>query len=271
MSNSQPYVDTHCHIDSVLTRENITWPELLARMGDPLPAAMVHVACHPEQLAWAEEFARTAAEKQSSRNPVIRCAYGIHPHEASLYNDSVEQELLRLQGTPHAVAFGEIGLDYHYDYSPRSVQCHVFERQLQLAKQLGKPVVLHTREADDDTLEILQRHDSPNLLVHVHCYTGSAEFAQKLLGLSGSYYFGFTGVVTFKNADNVRAAVRVIPADRLLLETDAPYLAPIPWRGKTAHSGMIPTIAQALAEVRDESLTQLLAACRANTRRFYGI
>ncbi len=271
MPETPAYVDTHCHIDSVLDREQCTWPELLARMGNHPPAALVHVACDPARLAWAEEFARNAAETQNSSGPVIRCAYGIHPHEASLYNDTVEQELIRLQGTPHAVAFGEIGLDYHYDYSPRDIQCQVFERQLLLAKKLGKPVVLHTREADADTLEILTRHAGSELAVHVHCYTGSVSFAQQLLALPGSYYFGFTGVLTFKNSENVRAAAQSIPLDRLLLETDAPYLAPVPWRGKTAHPGMIPTIAQALADLRGVSLEQLQQACRANTRRFYGI
>lgn len=263
MIDTQPFVDTHCHIDSILARDKITWPELQARMVASPAEKIIHVACHPDGLEWARDFCEQETD--------VYGAFGIHPHEASLYTESIEAWLRGQMGARKAVAFGEIGLDYHYDYSPRDIQKNVFGRQLRLACEQGKPVVLHTREADEDTLALLQDFDSPDLRIHVHCYTGSPEFAQRLLDLKGEFYFGFTGVLTFKNGENVRAAARVIPRDRLLLETDGPYLAPVPWRGQTAHPGMIPAIATALAACRGEDTAELMKACRENTRRFYGI
>src|SRR5574344_682950 len=127
------------------------------------------------------------------------------------------------------------------------------------------------READDDALSILRSADIRGTKIHIHCFTGSAEFVRKLLALDAEIYVGFTGIVTFKNADNVRDAAREVPAERLLLETDAPYLAPVPFRGKPAHSGYIPLIAQKLAEIRGESLDALYEKCRENTRHCYGI
>lgn len=257
------FVDTHCHIDSILKREEITWAQLQERMAASLPEKIIHVACHPDGLGWAQQF---CAEQDN----VYGC-FGIHPHEASLYNEAIADWLRRHLAHPKAVALGEIGLDYHYDYSPRPVQQQVFAQQMELARSLGKPIVLHTREADADTLAILQEFDAPDLRIHVHCYTGSVEFAHRLLSLQGQFYFGFTGVLTFKNAENVRDAARSIPLDRLLLETDGPYLAPVPWRGQAAHPGMIPAVAAALAAARQEEMAGLMAVCRENTRRFYGI
>ena len=263
MPNTPSFVDTHCHIDSILERDQIHWDQLQQRLSVAPPEKIIHVACHPDQMPWADEFA--------AHHPHSFCVYGVHPHEAQLYNPAVEQQLRHSLALPHTVALGEIGLDYHYEYSPRDVQQNVFIQQLAIAKELSLPVVLHTREAEADTLRILKEWASPHQRFHVHCYTGSPEFAQQLMALPGDYYFGFTGVITFKNAENVRESARCIPNDRLLLETDGPYLAPIPWRGQTAHSAMIPTIAAALAQVRQQSTETVLDICRENTRRFYGI
>jgi len=263
MPENAKYIDTHCHIDLILEREQITWEELRARMSAHPPESIIHVACHPDKLQWAYDFA--------SNEPSVYGAFGIHPHEASLYDDNIKSWLREHLVHPKALALGEIGLDYHYDYSPREIQKKVFIRQMELACSLNKPIVLHTREADEDTLAILRSFDCSDLRVHVHCYTGSIEFAQSLLSLQGQYYFGFTGVLTFKNGENVRNAARTIPTNRLLLETDGPYLAPIPWRGKTAHPGMIPAIAQALASARECTINEIWNVCRDNTRLFYGI
>lgn len=258
-----PFVDTHCHIDTSLERDSVGWPEFKERIDACAPEFFIHVACHPDDLDWGLRFL--------DQEPRAYGAMGIHPQEASLYTPAVEEHLKFAMKHPKVLALGEIGLDYHYDTSPREVQRTVFSAQLGLALALSKPVVLHTREADGDTLAILKEYDQEGLRLHVHCYTGSPEFALELLALKATCYFGFTGVLTFKNGENVRASARVVPQGRLLLETDAPYLAPVPWRGQTGHPGMIPAIGAALAQCRGEDPLELALACRANTRAFYGI
>lgn len=258
------FIDAHCHIDSYEETAKETFDDLLARLTpETTPVAFIHSACDPKSFE--------TAKRLSEKYPFVYIAYGIHPEYVLTETPEDEAAMLQYLKHPKAVACGEFGLDYHYDKEHAKEQCALFERHLHLALNTKKPLTLHLREADDDALAILKSADTHGTKIHVHCFTGSADFVRKLLALDAEIYVGFTGIVTFKNADNVREAAMEVPAERLLLETDAPYLAPVPFRGKPAHSGYIPLIAQKLAEIRGESLDSLYEKCRENTRHCYGI
>jgi TatD DNase family protein len=203
----------------------------------------------------------------TERYPFFWCGVGVHPHEAAEVDGDYIDQIEQMCAQPKVVAIGEIGLDYHYDFSPRPIQRRVFERQMKLAQQLGKPVIIHSREATEDTLEILQKF--PSVTGVVHCFSGSAETAEVLLKLG--YYIGFTGVVTFNNAKKVARAAQVVPLDRLLLETDCPYMAPVPLRGKRCESPMIVYTAEKLAQIKGVDAQQLVDAARENTCQLFGI
>jgi len=176
------------------------------------------------------------------------------------------------------VAWGECGLDYYDkdtkgqidDPETRALQRQVFSRQMDLAASLGKPLIVHTRHAEDDTLELMMKHLPASQKVHVHCFTSSLSLAQALLKHFPNLYLGFTGVVTFKNARDVQEVVRQVPLDRLLLETDGPFMAPVPYRGRVAHPGYAVYIAEKIAELKGVSREEVLLACRENTRHVYG-
>ena len=255
-------IDTHCHLEMIQEKAKLADLAQLLEFCAPIPERMVHVACHPDAFEQAVTF---------MGDPRIFATFGVHPHEANLYTPAAEADLLRQLSHPKAVALGEIGLDYHYDMSPREIQRSVFERQLALALELKKPVVLHTRDAEEDTLQILRAAPLAGHKIHVHCYTGTLPFAEKLLALPGEIYFGFTGILTFKNADEIRAVAAAIPQNRILTETDSPFLAPVPFRGKIAHPGMIGIVLEALAKVRGVSAQELAPICRENARAFYTV
>jgi len=263
------FVDTHCHIDSYERHAGESFDALLERLAhdaDPnvgLPEAFVHVACDPADF----DRARELSEKYDN----VYAAYGIHPEYVDTETPEDEARLLEFLAHPKCVACGEFGLDYHYapDSAPRQVA--LFERHLRLGLESGKPLVLHLREADSDALAVLRNADLRNHKIHVHCFTGTPEFVANLLKLDAEIYIGFTGIITFKNAQNVRDAAFLVPPGQMLLETDSPYMAPIPYRGKPCHSGYIPYIAQKLAEIKQMPVEELYRQCRENTRRCYGI
>ena len=263
------FIDTHCHIDSYERHAGETFDALLARLphdSDPnveLPEAFIHVACDPADFDRAREL--------SEKYPNVYAAYGIHPEYVDTETSEDEKRKVDMLSHPKCVACGEFGLDYHYDPQSRPRQIKLFERHLQIALQSEKPVVLHLREAEDDALSILKNADLRGKNIHVHCFTGAPQFAEALLSLDANIYIGFTGIITFKNAQNVRDAAALVPHDRILLETDSPYMAPIPYRGKPCHSGYIPYIANKLAETINEPVENLYRLCRENTRRCYGI
>jgi TatD DNase family protein len=203
--------------------------------------------------------------------PDVYGAFGFHPHEAKEYNEKWHQHILECMRHPKVVAWGEIGLDYHYDFSPRDLQQRVFVQQLEAAVEQKKPVIIHTREAEEDTLRILKDVLPTDWNIHVHCFTSSLSLAMDLLESFSNLYLGFTGILTFKNAEDIRDVVRHTPITRLLLETDGPYLAPVPHRGKPCHPGWIPYIAQSMADLKQVSLENLYQQVRANTRQMYGI
>ncbi|MCF0215327.1 MAG: TatD family hydrolase [Fibrobacteraceae bacterium] len=263
------FVDTHCHIDTYEEQSQSSFEALWQSMESPedpqiaAPELMIHVACDPKGF----EYARKLSEK----HPFIYAAYGIHPEYIETETSEDEYKVTEYLKHPKAVACGEFGLDYHYHSEQRKEQIELFERHLELGLKSQKPLVLHLREADDDAMAILQNAPIKNTNIHVHCFTGSPDFVKRLLSLNTHLFVGFTGIVTFKNAQNVRDAVKEVPLNQLLLETDAPYLAPVPHRGKPAHSGQIPYIAQKIAEIKEKSVDEIYAACRKNTRNCYGI
>jgi len=257
-----PYIDTHCHLDQILEKTGAAnFAALKAGHFAPGFTSCLTIACDPEAIAPTLELIE---------NEGVYGSFGIHPHDADKYTPAVEAALSAALRHPKCLAYGEIGLDYHYDLSPRAVQREVFVRQLEVAIEARKPVVIHTREADDDTLAVLRDHLPRDWPVHVHCFTSSRALAESLLAEFSNLYIGFTGILTFKNAEDVRETARIVPLHRLLVETDGPYLAPAPHRGKPAHPGHIPLIVDKLAEVRGESLLTVATATFDNAKRLYG-
>lgn len=257
-----PYIDTHCHLDQILEKTGAAdFADLRERFFTPGFEACLTIACDPDAIAPTLDL--LAHES-------VYGSFGIHPHDAERYTPEVEAALAAAIAHPKCLAYGEIGLDYHYDLSPRARQREVFIRQLAVATAAGKPLVIHTREADDDTLAVMRDHVPRDWPVHVHCFTSSRALAEALLADFPALHIGFTGILTFKNADDVRETARLVPLDRLLVETDGPYLAPVPHRGKPAHPGHIPLIIEALAAVRGEDPAAVALATAANARRLYG-
>jgi TatD DNase family protein len=201
------------------------------------------------------------AVRMADRYPFIYATVGVHPHDASKATPETWTHMRELAAHPKVLAVGEIGLDYHYDFSPRDVQRAVFEQQLALAAEFAKPIVIHTREAWDDTLDILRTYWHGGGIMH--CFTGDETQARQSLDLG--FHLSFGGVLTFPKADAVRQAARIAPADRLLIETDCPYLAPVPHRGKRNEPAFVVETARRLAEVRGVPLE---AIAEATTRNF---
>jgi TatD DNase family protein len=248
-------VDTHCHLDNeqfdsdreaVIERARAAGVERMMAIG---------TGEGPPDLE--------AAIRLADRYPFIYATIGIHPHDASKATDETFHLLRELARHPKVLAIGEIGLDYHYDFSPREVQREVFERQLELAREADKPIVIHTREAWADTLEVIRSHWHGEGIMH--CFTGDEPQAREALALG--FYLSFGGVLTFPKAEPVRQAARIAPVDRILIETDCPYLAPVPHRGKRNEPAFIAETARRLAEIRGISAEEIAIATAANFER----
>ena len=205
----------------------------------------------------------------TKRYPFVYGSAGIHPHSAAevLEDDSYIELIKECAANEKIVAIGEIGLDYHYDFSPREAQRAVFIRQMELARELKMPVIIHSREATADTLEILKMF--PDVTGVVHCFSGSDQTALEVLKLG--YFVGFTGSVTFKNNKKGPAAAAVVPLNRLLIETDCPYMAPVPLRGKRCDSTMLPHVAQKLVEIKGVTAQGIIDCAYNNTCKLFGI
>lgn len=211
----------------------------------------------------------TAAEKAVSlarQYPFVYASVGLHPEESRTAVPGYLERLKQLAGCEKVVAIGEIGLDYHYDDTDKPSQKRIFEEQLLLAEELKLPVIIHSRDAVEDTIDILSRAHTRGV---VHCFSGSAETAQVYLNLG--YYIGFTGLVTFPNVKKVLEAIKIIPFDRILLETDCPYMAPVPYRGKRCTSDMIAFTAAKIAEIRGVPVQELVDAATENCKRLFEI
>ncbi len=261
--SSLAFIDTHCHIDDILERLKIgSFPELRNQFFPPEFQGCVTISCDPNSI----EITLKLLEEED-----VYGAFGIHPHESKDYIPKVADEIAAALRHPKCVAYGEIGLDYHYDYSDRPVQRDVLARQIEIGIAANKPLIIHTREAEEDTLALLRDLVPRDWPMHVHCFTSSRDLAAKLLSDFSNLYIGFTGIVTFKKSDDVRDVARSVPLERMLVETDGPYLAPEPYRGQTAHPGHIPRIIEKLAEIKEIPVTQLADVLLTNSKKLYGI
>jgi TatD DNase family protein len=213
------------------------------------------------------DAARRAVQLAERRADVV-ATVGIHPHDASSWAPELERELVELLAHERVVAVGEVGLDHHYDHSPRDLQERCFRRFVGLARELHKPLVIHTRNAKQQTLSVLQEEGARDVGGVIHCFSEDVEFARAVLELG--FYVSFSGIVTFKNAESVHAAARFAPADRILLETDAPYLAPVPVRGKRCEPAFIVHTARRAAELRGVAFEELIEQTGENARALFG-
>ncbi len=203
----------------------------------------------------------------SEKYSFVFAACGIHPHNAAdVEPESIKEGLAPLLSAEKCVALGEIGLDYHYDFPPRKVQLDVFEEQLKIASRYNLPVIIHNREAHADTLRLLQEYRPKGVL---HCFSGSAEMAAEAVKLG--MYIGLGGAVTFKNARKPLEAAKSVPLERLLIETDCPYMAPVPLRGKRCDSTMLKFTAQRIAQERNITYESLCEATDRNARKLFGL
>jgi len=199
-------------------------------------------------------------------------AFGIHPHHANYYTDQVEERIKECLKHPRAVAWGECGLDFYKDISKREAQMEAFARQIQCAVSLKKPLVIHSRAAEEETLDLLRKHLPKEHPTHLHCFNDGVVYAKKILEEFSNVFFGITGVITFADSDRLRGIVRdILPLDRILLETDSPYLAPKDSYSKVNHSGNIPAIAKCIADLKAVSLDEVYTITRFNTNRCFSI
>ncbi len=205
--------------------------------------------------------------KLTEKYEFIYAAVGWHPHEAKFFSDDSERFIRQWCALKKVVAIGEIGLDYYYDLSEREVQREVFIRQMELARELKMPVVIHDRDAHAECMEIIKRF--PEIKGEFHCYSGSAEMAKEILDMG--WYLGFTGAITFKNARKALEVIEMCPNDRILLETDCPYLAPVPLRGKRNDSRNLTYMAKTIADIKGISVEAVAEITKCNGKEFFGI
>ena len=248
-----PIIETHCHLD-YLDAEQLT--ETLEKSCEVGVERIVTIAVSADNLETVMALTR--------ESPAIWGTQGIHPHEAEHYNADVEQIIRKNVQNPRILAIGEIGLDYYYDHVDRSTQRSAFERQLELAIELNLPVVIHSRDAEKDTQDILQNCSSRLQRKGViHSFTSSKALAEYCL--SEDFFLGFNGITTFNKADNVREVVSLTPVEQLILETDAPYLTPVPYRGKPNAPYYLPFIAEKIAQIKDIAAEELLQRAYENS------
>lgn len=243
---------------------------MAALVAEAVDAGVVGAVCVGTEVA-SSEGALTVAEAVTAAGGPFRlwATVGVHPHEAAVGTAGLARLLddAMAAGRP-VVGIGECGLDYHYDHAPRNVQRGVFAEQVAMASVHDLPLVVHTRDAWDDTLDILKAEGPPACTV-VHCFTGGPAEARRCLDLGA--HLSFSGIVTFRNADDVRAAAALCPADRLLVETDAPFLAPVPHRGRPNRPAWVSVVGEAVAAVRSQSVTTVAEATMATTCRVFGL
>jgi TatD DNase family protein len=247
-------IDSHCHLAGKEFTNDLVHVIGRAREAGVVRCLVVLAADEDDEFDNAEQVSRLW--------PEVKYAIGVHPHTAHRFADGPEAAAgltaNRLEMTPAACAVGEIGLDYHYDFTPRDVQQAVFRAQLQLARARGLPVVIHTREAENDTLRIITEESQGSLRGVFHCFSGDVEGARR--ALATGFHLSIPGIATFPKAEALRQAAQEVPADRLLIETDSPYLAPIPFRGKRNEPAYVMRTLELLAELRGVSRDALGAA-----------
>ncbi len=246
------FTDSHCHLTMSNAEANLAAARSAGVRGFVVPGTKLEDA--PQAVAFAQQ------------HDDVWAAVGFHPHDAKDCDDAAFAEIARLARQPRVVAIGECGLDYHYDYSPREVQRAVFERHIELARALDKPIIVHNRESTADMVEILSRSGARGIL---HSFTESLDVARQLVDLG--YYISFSGIVTFKSAESLREAARGLPHDHVLIETDTPYLAPVPYRGRDNEPAYVVAVAELLAKLWDVSLERVAEQTTANFERVFSV
>lgn len=251
------FIETHCHLDYL---KELPLEEILQKSKEAEIEKVVTIGVDPENLDSVKALAETYHQ--------VYYTQGIHPHDSRLMTAEVFEKIRSRVNEPKMVAIGEIGLDYHYNNSLPEIQRQVFEQQLQLAVDSDLPVVIHTRDAEEDTIAIL-RNFSKTLKRKgvIHSFTSSVELAKFVL--EEDFYVGINGIVTFKKAENVQEVARITPVDRILFETDSPFLTPVPHRGKENAPYYLPFVAKKIAELRGEDVNILAQAVRENSFRCF--
>jgi TatD DNase family protein len=250
-------IETHCHLDYL--KKN-PLDEVFEKSKQAGVEKIVTIAVEPDNY---DDVLKLAEEHEQ-----VYFTQGTHPHDAKVMTDEAYEVIRSRSSHPKMVAVGEIGLDYHYDNSPREIQKEVFRKQLKLACELNKPVVIHSREAEEDTMAIMGEYaDSLHRKGVIHSFTSTQELAD--FALSKGFYIGFNGIITFKSAKEVRGVLEQVPLDRILLETDAPFLTPVPHRGKENAPFYLPHIAEKVAEVKNVPVDQVINQCNSNSKKLF--
>lgn len=257
-------IDSHCHLADAVYADDLS--DVVRRAHDAgVSGGLCVLACGD-----TEEAAR--GRRVAAAWPGLRFAAGVHPHQAHEFAGRAAEVVTAVQaaliGPPGASALGEIGLDYHYDFSPRDVQRDVFRVQVRMARETGLPLVIHTREADDDTVAIIREEGGGAVGGVFHCFSGTVRLADEALALG--FLLSFSGMITFPGAASIRDVAARVPADRLLVETDCPYLAPVPVRGRRNEPAFVARTAETLAGLRQMTLPELDALVTANFARVFG-
>lgn len=252
-------IDTHAHLDGEAFQEDQA--EVIARARANGVSTIINIGFNKETIA----STMALAEKYD----FIYAAVGWHPQDAKDMTDADFDQIRELCAHPKVVAIGEIGLDYYWDTSPKDVQHTVFRRQIRLARELGKPIIIHNRDAHDDVVRILREENAAEVGGIMHCYSGSWEIAKMCLDMN--FYISFGGPVTFKNAKQPKEVLKQVPLDRLLIETDSPYLCPDPFRGKRNESAYVKYVAEAAAALKEMPVEELAAITSTNAKRIFGL
>ncbi|MSP55601.1 MAG: TatD family deoxyribonuclease [Myxococcales bacterium] len=263
-------IDSHCHLDARAWDDDAGVDGVVARAHQAGVTHMVAIGS-----GYGFESANRA-HAVASRHDRVVCSVGLHPHDASEYTEGRLADMLALRGPAgtvntragRVVALGEMGLDYHYDYSPRDLQRAAFRAQLAAARELELPVIIHDRDSDGETLTILDDMRAFDTGVLFHCYTGDVGYMEAITGRGG--YISIPGIVTFKNGDVMREVAARTPLDRLLIETDSPFLTPVPFRGRKNEPAFVGLVAVKVAEVRGMTPEAVAEAAAGNTRRYFG-
>lgn len=248
-----PIIETHCHLD-YLKSDSI--PNIIKKSLECNVQKIITISVNPDNLNTVVDIANNYQQ--------VLCTQGVHPHDARLFDDAAKRTIIsNIKNEKRVIAVGEIGLDYHYDKSPRDIQKKVFEDQIQISIDHDLPIIIHSRESEDDTISILKnfRHVIKKPIAF-HCFTSKRYLAEYVL--NEGFYIGFNGIITFKAADNVREILDMTPISRILLETDAPFLSPLPYRGKENAPYYLPVIAKRISELKNVPLDTLLETVNCN-------
>lgn len=257
------FVDSHAHIDG--PEFDADRDEIIERARSAGVSVILNVGTGDPHAGVFERAVELSKKYES-----VYTAIGTHPHDARFYDDNAEERIKKLVQDEHVLAWGEIGLDFHYDNSPRDVQVEVFKRQLRAARECDLPVVIHTREAESETIEILESdYEGAERRGIFHCFSGSMELAQRAIELG--FMISFSGIVTFKKADELREVAKQVPLDRLLIETDCPYLTPIPYRGKRNEPAYVVEVARCLAGIHGVYIEEIGHLTSQNFTSFFRI